>query len=404
MGSGLWAQSPQRTAQSAEPTAQGLQVFLITIGQGEQYWEKYGHNMLWFRDDAGIDAAYNWGSFDFDQPGFLRRMLVGDPLYSVETVDGNTVFRYYRESNRSITLQRLNFTPEQARAALERARWNERPENKHYRYDYFLDNCSTRVRDVIDLAVGGALKAATTASRVEWSYRSETVRLLDDMKVTQFGVDVALGRPADAPLSRWEAMFIPMRMRDALRDVRVPGAGGMVSLVADERVVFEGTRSRDRPDGPRLALPYLLVGLLLAAELLAVGWAGQGSGATEKIFRIEVGVWAFLTGVMGLVLLIAWTSTRHTFWYRNENLLLLNPLSLFLAVLAPLSLLRPRWLRPAAICAVVVALLGAVALLLKGVPGSQDNLPLILLFLPAHFAVAFGFWRRASPRGSLPDV
>ena len=122
LGLPLSAQSGARTADSGRRTAESLQVYLITIGQGEQYWEKYGHNMLWFYDrGAGIDAAYNWGSFDFQQPGFLRRMLVGDPLYSVETVDGATVMRFYRQGDRSITLQRLNFTSAQAQAALARA-------------------------------------------------------------------------------------------------------------------------------------------------------------------------------------------------------------------------------------------------------------------------------------------
>src|SRR5688572_9534890 len=93
--------------------------------------------------------------------------------------------------------------------------------------------------------------------------------------------------------------------------------------------------------------------------------------------------------------------TEHVFWYRNENLLLLNPLSLFLAVLTPLSLRRTRWLRPAAICAVIVAMLAAVAAMLKGLPNSQHNVPLILLVLPAHFAIAFGLWTRA--RGREPE-
>jgi len=100
--------------------------------------------------------------------------------------------------------------------------------------------------------------------------------------------------------------------------------------------------------------------------------------------------------------LLGWAITEHAFWRHNENLLLLNPLSLFLMVLAPMSLSRPRWLRPAAICAVIVAMLGAVAVVLKGVPGAQQNVPMILLLLPANFAIAYGLWTRARSHPVAP--
>jgi hypothetical protein len=84
------------------------------------------------------------------------------------------------------------------------------------------------------------------------------------------------------------------------------------------------------------------------------------------------------------------------FWYRNENLLLLSPLALWLAVLTTMAMRRDRWTGPAAVCAVLIAMLSALALILKGVPAfSQNNVPIILLFLPPHFAIAYGLWRRA---------
>ena len=387
--------SAQRPAESRAPTAESsLQVFVITIGQGALYFEKYGHNMLWFYDpSAGIDVAYNWGSFDFAQPGFLRRQLIGDPQYSVETSPSPSIFQGYSSRDRTIVVQRLNLTPAQKQKALEYARWNAREENKFYRYDYYLDNCSTRVRDVIDLALGGTLKAATSTTRVPLTYKSETSRLLDDMKAIQFGVNAALGRPADRPLSIWESGFIPMRLRDALRDVRTTDStGAQVPLVAEERTVYESTSHHERADAPRLWPSYLTVGLLIAAVFFATARAARGSSAVAKAFRFEVAVWAFATGLLGLILLLGWLITEHVFWYRNENLLVFNPLSLFLAVLATLSIWRPRWTGPAAICAVVVAMLAAVAMVSKGLPGSQDNIALILLTLPVHFAVAFGLW------------
>lgn len=388
LGSAVWAQTPNLTPQPA------LRVYLITVGQGDAVWEKFGHNALWFSDDANaVDEAYNWGVFDFEQPGFLRRFLTGDTKYWVERYPGQLLIDYYKRSDRTVVLQRLNFTPAQAQRALAYARWNAREENKFYRYDYFRDNCSTRVRDLIDYALGGTLKRSTANIRGPRTYKSESVRLVDDLKLTQFGIFTALGQPADRPLSLWELMFIPMRMRDIVRGQRIGGPGG-APLAAEERLLYESRSQHERADTPTLWLPYLIIGLLLGAEFAAVGSARRRSTFADKMFRIEVAIWAIVTGLLGLVLLLAWTTTRHVFWYRNENLLLLNPIALWLAVTVLLSMRRSRFGRPAAITAMVVAALTALALLLKPIAlFNQNNLALILLFLPPHIAMALGLWR-----------
>jgi hypothetical protein len=390
-------QTPNGVAETRTSAATNpLQIYLVTIGEGEAYWEKFGHNALWFRDPStGLDAVFNWGTFDFTAPDFLQRQIIGDPQYSVSVVPGPSFLAFYEQYDRTITLQRLNFTPAQARKALDYASWNAREENKYYRYDYFRDNCSTRVRDLIDMASGGALKAASQGI-VKRTYRTETLRLLDDMHVTQFGVNVALGEPADRLLTLWDDMFVPGRVMETVRETRIAGAdGALVPLVADERVEYRTRRHEERMDFPRLWLGYLIVGVLLAVELFGVGIAGIRSPAAEKVWRVEVAIYAILTGLLGLIVLLGWVITQHVFWYRNENLLLLNPLQLFTGGLLIASLFRERWLRQAAICAIVAALCSAVALIIKGIPGTQNNIALICMFLLPNFAIAYHLWRRA---------
>ena len=389
------------SALCSQLSAQSPRVYLITVGQGEPVWEKFGHNALWFFDDAtGIDEAYNWGMFDFNQPHFLQRFLTGDTKYWVEKYPGVWLINVYKQYDRSIVVQRLNFSPEQARNALAFSRWNASDENKYYRYDYFRDNCSTRLRDVIDLALAGALRASSAPIRTTYTYRSESVRLVDDLKFTQLGIYTALGEPADRSLSLWEDMFIPMRMRDVVRGTRVVGpAGTPIPLVAEERVLYQSKQFHERTDMPKLWIPYLVVGLLLGAEFAAVGQARRRSTVIEKVFSIEVIVWAIISGILGLILLLAWTSTRHVFWFRNENLFLLNPLSLWFAATVVVSMRRPKYTRAAAILAVTIAAFGCLALLVKALSGfTQDNIPLILLLLPPQLAIALGLWRRAFPR------
>lgn len=401
------------TAQTANPTPQtanpprGLRVYLITIGQGAEVWEKFGHNALWFFDDAtGVDEAYNWGVFDFRQPGFLRRFLTGDTKYWVEAYPGGPLIDWYKRSDRTIVVQRLALTPAQAQRALAFSRWNARDENKFYRYDYFRDNCSTRVRDVIDYALAGTLKRVTAGVRGPGTFRSESIRLTDDLKLTQLGIYIALGQPADRSISLWQSMFIPMRMRDILRGTRVPAASGApVPLIAEERTVYETREHHERADVPRLWIPYLVVGLLLGAEFAAVRVARRQVRWVETVYRAEVTLWAVVTGILGLVLLLAWTTTRHVFWYDNQNLLLLNPLALWLAVTVPLARKRARMAKAAYWLAAAIAVTSFVALLIRLIPSAalrQDNFALICLLLPANVAIALGLRDAVSPSAPTP--
>ena len=401
------AQNVKRITQNAPRTTvlpDTLRVYLITIGEGKYYWEKFGHNALWFVNPArGINVAYNWGTFDFNAPDFLKRIIVDDPKYWVEGVPGELLLDFYRRSDRTIELQRLNFTPEQAKAAYDYSTWNAREENKYYRYQYFRDNCSTRVRDVIDRALGGALKTWTGSTQVDRSYRGESLRLVDDMKLVQFGIDIALGEPSDRRLSVWEDMFVPSRIRDVVREVKVNVAGNEVPLVRGDTVLYQSTSHAERDTFPSLEPAYLIIGLLIALEFLAVGWLQRWAPA-ETVFLIEAAVWQTIVGLLGVVLLLAWLITHHVFWYRNENLLVANPLSLFLGGLLIASIWRRRLLRPAFIVAAICAALSILALVGKItniLP--QNNAEIILLLLPPHLAVAYRLWRRARQPAAVAE-
>ena len=380
------------------PTSNRLQVYLVTIGSGGAIWEKFGHNALWFTDSAGIDESYSWGTFDFKSPGFVWRFVTLDTRYWVERwPPASVLFDFFgNQYDRTIIVQRLNFTDEQARFALNAARVNALEANKYYRYDYFLDNCSTRVRDAIDAATNGALKRGTSAT-VPRSFRSESVRLTDDMGLAQFGITTALGRRADAPLTLWEDAFVPMRLRDIVRDVKVTVNGKEEPLVLSESTIHTTKTREERADVPSFWTIPLIIGLALAVELTLFGILGLKSKGLNLAFHMEAAVISAVSGLLGAAILFAWLFTKHTFWALNENLLIVNPLSIWLAPLAVLSATRERWRRPAAILGAIIAACSAVALMLKGLPDSQQNIAVIALMLPLNFAIAFGLWTRSNP-------
>ena len=395
------AQSPQVSVPTAAPALESpITVTLVTFGLGEEIFERFGHNALWFHDSSTRpDVAYHWGLFGFTEPDFLQRFLTGDTKYWMGAVDAQQLIESERSRGRPITLQRLNLTPAQAFTLREFVQWNALEANKFYRYDYFGDNCSTRLRDALDRALGGALRRATDTARTTLTYRRESVRLTDGLRPVQTGIDIALGRPADVPLTKWESFFIPMRLRDAVRVMRIPGPDGVdVPLVAREESVSLAPNTTPVPelDGVPVRAPRnAVLGLVLGALVVVLRVMALSRRSAAWGLALFGSAWSLLCGVLGVLLLLAWMATKHVYWASNETVLLLTPFSLALVMLIPAAVLSGRHERAARMLASVVALLGLIAAVLAIVPGGQENLAVVALFLPVHLALA---WALALPR------
>jgi hypothetical protein len=380
-----------------------LTVTLVTFGVGDAVWERFGHNALWIHDArTRSDVAYNWGLFDFEQPGFFRRFLTGDTRYWMGGEDAFAMISAYRAAGRTITLQKLNLTPAQTEALDAFVKRNAQEANKYYRYDYFRDNCSTRLRDALDRSIDGALREATDTMRTALTYRGESVRLTEGQVPVQTGIDIALGQPADRPLTGWESFFVPMRLRDAVRIVRVPAANGeTVPLVAEERVLEPGpgapqvVEARTPPDHSRR---NLLAGASLAALVALVGFLMRSRRWAAWIFTVLSVTWSLLCGVLGVVLLLAWMATKHEFWARNENLLVLSPLSLLMVVFIPTAVLVGRSVRRARIIGFLLAAMALAALALSLAPGGQQSREVVMLLMPTHLALALALLLSLSRR------
>lgn len=388
-------------AESVQGGPDDLDVMLVTFGQGELVFERFGHNAIWIHEGVfGRDVMYDWGNFSFQQPHFLQRFLTGDTRYWMEAKDAGVMVDFYRRLGRTITLQQLNLTPQQKRRLRADLRRNALEENKYYRYDYFADNCSTRLRDALDRVLDGALRGATDTIRTPFTYRRESVRLTDGDRPIQTGIDIALGRPADVPLSAWESFFIPMRLRDAVRDLTVPNGagGGRVPLVMSERTIepYPGTpHVVELSTAPRLVWRLLGVGLVLAALVAGIRVMAVSRRGAVWGLALVTAAWSLLCGLIGIILVLAWTATQHVFWARNENLFLVSPLSLLLVVLLPMALLRRRGERAARGVALAVVALSILGLLFALLPGGQENRAIVALFLPVHLAIAWSVLRPA---------
>ena len=379
-----------------------VRIYLLTMGPGDEVWEKFGHNAIWVHDpERGADPAYNYGMFDFRQKNFILNFARGRMLYWMEGFDAFVTLDHYRMLNRSVWAQELNLTPAQARAVADYLDWNERPDNRFYRYDYFRDNCSTRVRDVLDRVLGGQLKAATASAPSGVTYRWHSRRLVADGAASipiYTAINAGLGPAADRPISKWDEMFLPMRLRDEVRALRIRDAqGNLVPLVVREQTVFTADRPAERGGPPRWLLGYLLAGLAVGGAIVLLARAARRSTAARIGFALVTVPWLLFAGIGGLILLGLWGLTDHAIAYGNLNLFQLSPLALPLVVLVPALAFWKRWARRGAVrLSLVMAALSIFGLLLKVLPWfHQVNGEMVALALPINCAVAWAAWKLA---------
>lgn len=391
-------------ALEAQVPRDSIAVSVLTMGPGRAVFERFGHISIRVRDvRTGMDTAYNWGMFDFDQPRFLQRFLTGETRYWMQGFPTAPLVAAYRDAGRWVAEQELALTRVQADSLWRFIQWNAREENKWYRYDYYLDNCSTRVRDALDLVLDGAIRRSLATREHEVTWREETLRLATAYPALNLGMDFVLGPRADATLSAWEEMFVPMRVRELLREVRVPREKGRLGpLVTAERWLVESDRFAEPRLPPDLLWPSTVLGYAITGVLLGLCLLDARSLAARWGVGVIGAAWHLLAGVSGLLLLVAGLFTRHAFMAQNVNVLLATPASLALALLIPFVLARApgagfvsavRGLGVlAAVCALAtVALAFAPAL-------SQENRPLIALAMPVHLALAFALWRVTGAR------
>lgn len=317
-------------------------IAVLTMGPGADYWSRFGHNAVLVEAEDGSRTSYNYGYFDFEQPGFLRRFLQGRMLYRLVALPYERDLAQYADEGRSVALQWLDLAPAQATAIAEFLAWNALPENADYRYDYYTQNCSTKVRDIVDRAIDGELKRQTHGRSRGLTLRSESLRLSAPDAWMYYGIHLLLTEPTDRPISRWEESYVPQRLHDALMLVRLDDGRPLVA--STEKVLpqrIDGAATSE----PRFALAALLVGTLLAFTL-RTAWRQQGLAGTAS--RAVIALFWLSSSLAGALMLGLWLGTEHSAAWANRNLLLFPPTSaLLLASLSPKlrSQPWPHWLR-----------------------------------------------------------
>lgn len=373
-------------ADVANAAGANLQVSLITYGPGETYWERFGHDAIEVQDTVSGEAVnFNYGLFDFNQKDFFVNFARGRMHYMMGSDPTTLEARDYIASGRSITRQRLALSAGQAADLRDFLLWNVRPENAGYAYDYYADNCTTRVRDALNMALGGALRAQLSARSGDMTYREQTVRLMSAQPWLMLVLDLGLSAYADQPLNDWQESFLPGELQIALQNAHVPDATGHPHpLVSSEQVLAPNRLDIPPEQPPDLRVPLGLAGLALGALLVLTSFVWRPGYLTLGLLYL------LAAGLVGIILIALWTLTTHHAAWANANLLLFNPLAW---LMLPSLWRTRRGLRPSRFIDGVIALqLLAIlaAALLHLLPGTvQQNQPWLLFALPVWIALSW---------------
>ena len=371
-------------AQPAAPSDDPLVVEVVTFGPGDHPFSRFGHNALRIRDRrTRSDVIYNFGTFSF-APDIVSQFLHKRLRYWL--LQGSTagVLASYKAENRSIEVQELNLWPAEKAELVRRLEVNARPENREYRYDYFLDNCSTRVRDTLDVVLGGRVRAAAQQP-ARFTLRGQSLRMVaSDLKL-YLALLIVLGPPADRPIDAWTEDFLPQMLQRTLRQVRRDDGGGTTRpLVERERTLFVADRAPP-PDAPPRRWPFfLLAGLLTAAGGYSLARLGGRFWIARALFGLSAAAVGLVSAGLGGFLIWAWVATPHLAVHRNQNILLFAPFVGAFVVLGPgLALGKPGAIRAFSVVAAAAVACAVAACALKILPfAHQDNASLILFMLP----------------------
>jgi hypothetical protein len=377
---------------TGESRGEELVISLVTFSPGDDVASWWGHGSLVVEDKRLREQRlYNYGMFSFDST-MLGRYAMGRLEFWVAEASVGGTYRAYKSLDRDVRIQELNLTPQQRVQIGRMLADNVLPENREYLYHHYDDNCVTRLRDMIDAAVGGQLRQAGGAPG-RMTLREHTRRYTAVSAPMSVLLDFLMNDEIDRPITRWQEAFLPDELERQVAALRVTGPDGQQApLVARSWAYYESPSRPPPPEQPPRYAPWMLaLGLAVGASAVGLAYWGRRGGRLPRVLLgLENMVLGLVLGLPGTALFIMWAFTDHTVTYRNENLFLANPLTLLALPLGLMlvfgSALARRWLR---VIWRVLAISGVLGLLLKVIPVfDQDNWRLIALILPISLGFA----------------
>lgn len=293
-------------------------VALLTCDPGDQLYSVFGHNALGVVDtEQNLFIVFNYGTFSFNVPFFYTKFVSGKLLYKLSYTTYNRFLGEYKHEQRRVIEEKLNLTQYQKQNLFNLLKENYKPENREYQYDFFFDNCATRISNILYKALGDSLQYVPSENYEVKTFRNLIDEYLADSYWSDFGVDIALGSVIDKPATESEITFLPDYMSEYANYCVINGEPFIEKsrVLVSESAVFSPT--------PWLVRPQVVLWILfLVITLLTVILHSKSWVIGDRIIFASY-------GIIGVIVLLLWVATDHDATAGNLNILWANPLYLF---------------------------------------------------------------------------
>jgi hypothetical protein len=313
--------------------------YLLTCAPGIETYSIYGHSAIRIViPGKHLDTVYNWGVFDFDTPNFVWKFAKGRLDYMVIAEPLNGFLQEYFFEKRSVYSQKINIDPNETHKLIGLINENLKPENVKYRYDFFYDDCTTRIRDLLEKSIGEKLKYPPPESGKIPTFRDMIGKYQNPYPWLKFGVDLLIGSTADKKAVFRDRMFLPIDMKDELSKSVIYRSDKMIPLLQNPEVLLEFnspvTRQKFFTAPPFIFTLVVILTLILAAVI-----------KSRKIIRlIDIIIYSFFS-VLSLLMIFFNFFTDHQQMKWNLNIIWLNPFIIMCLIMLILNKTGMFWFR-----------------------------------------------------------
>ncbi|MCL2129660.1 MAG: DUF4105 domain-containing protein [Treponema sp.] len=382
---------PLAESQTALDT--GDLIFKIAVyGPSDEIFIWWGHAALIVDNTQwGFSRVFDWGIFSYPSDNFLVDFVKNRVQYQVTS--GSLYLKEYTDEDRDITIYTLDLDEKSKEDILSYAENKVLPENCYYDYHEFKDNCSTGVRDILNLGTGGQLKAAFDSIPGRLPFRQHVRRYTSAKPVPDWILDFLMGRNLDKPISVWDEMFLPREIGRNIKDFRYKDNSGAERDLVKSVEIIHASKSRvPVPNEPFTVWPlHLSIGINLAFIFLIIKKLREVYPETGRIFfGLLQSLLGLIFGGLGCVLFFGLFILPYDYIRQNINILFINPLFLFIVPLGILTAfgLLPRF-NPEKYLRFFWAYIfaaGFITILIGFIPGFfQHNQPAQMIILPMAF-------------------
>ncbi|MDO8968418.1 DUF4105 domain-containing protein [Algoriphagus sp.] len=355
--------------------AQIYEISLLTCDPGKELYSSFGHSAIRMREigSEGQDLVFNFGTFDFRTPNFYGKFATGklDYMLSVSTyADFIREYDYYR---RDVREQILALNSEQMDFLIQHLWAQYDPARRYYRYDFFFNNCATKIRDAFEISLGNQLVWNDPPKSEEKTFRNLIDEYVYPLPWADLGIDLALGSVIDRNATEREKQFLPDYMEAAFANASIEGDGPTRPLVKESRVILEYPDEEFKMD---FLNPYFIF-WVIAILFTAITFYGHRK---KRLFLgLDLGLFSIL-GILGLVVTFLWLFTDHSATKWNWNILWVFPGHLVLVWGLMKKALQP-WVRKYLLFALIMADAAVVFWILGWQSFHPSLIPILLVII-----------------------